>query len=150
MNRRILTILLIFLLSICFDSSMRASELSGNTGNHTDDEITMLQKIAICEANIDGEEGMAYVIKTVMNRVESDKFPNSIKDVIYQKNQFSTIKSGAYDKAKPTEESLNAYYKALEMDNEALFFENDHGKKNTWHQRNLQFLFEYEHHKFYK
>ncbi len=142
-------ILIIFLLSFHFKSYMNATELSEHD-IHNDDEIEMLQKIAICEANVDGVEGMAYVIKVVMNRVESDKFPNNVKDVIYQKNQFSTIKNGAYDKAKPNEESKEAYDLALELDNEALFFENDHGRSNTWHKRNLQFLFEYEHHKFYK
>jgi N-acetylmuramoyl-L-alanine amidase len=44
---------------------------------------------------------MRYVVDVVLNRVDSDKFPNTVEDVIYQMNptQFSTMVDGAFERA---------------------------------------------------
>lgn len=48
----------------------------------------MLAKIAMAEAEGESVEGKALVILVVLNRVWSDEFPDSIEEVIFQKNQF--------------------------------------------------------------
>ena len=35
-------------------------------------------------------EGKALVMLTILNRVNSDKFPNSIEEVVLAQNQFTT------------------------------------------------------------
>lgn len=117
----------------------------------SDEEIEMLQKIAIAEAQCDSPDGMAYVIKVILNRVESDDFPNTIEDVIFQDNpvQFSTVKNGSYSKAIPNEDSMKAYEIAKTYDIDALYFEST-SNENSWQSRNLEYLFTYKHHKFYK
>ena len=117
----------------------------------TNEEIEMLQKIAIAEAKCDSPDGMAYVIKVILNRVESEKFPNTIEDVIFQDNpvQFSTVKNGSYSKAIPNEDSMKAYEIAKTYDIDALYFEST-SNENSWQSRNLEYLFTYKHHKFYK
>lgn len=42
--------------------------------------------------------GMCYVADVVLNRVRSDRFPNTITEVIFQENQFSVIKDGSFNK----------------------------------------------------
>lgn len=64
------------------------------TYSATDDEIMLIARVAECEAG-HVEEGRRYVIDTILNRVDSPDFPNSITGVIYQSGQFSVVNSGA-------------------------------------------------------
>lgn len=115
-----------------------------------DDEI--LLRIAMAEAEGEGTEGKALVMCVVMNRVNYEKFPDNIKDVVFEKNQFSPVREGGrYYTETPDQEC----YEALDMvkhgwdeSQGALYFES--GEGDTWHSRNLDFLFQYGGHKFYK
>ena len=53
----------------------------------SDEEL--LQKIAVSEAGNQGPDGMWLVMCVVMNRVESEDFPDTISEVINQKGQFT-------------------------------------------------------------
>ena len=46
----------------------------------------------MAEAEGEGTEGKALVMKVVLNRVESREFPNSIEDVVFQPGQFEPVK----------------------------------------------------------
>ena len=122
----------------------------------TEEEKIMLQKIALAEAEGEGPAGMVYVMLTVINRKESDDFPDSIEEVIFQHKgenyQFSTVKEGGrYYSAEPNESSKEALMLIDEFVNQGmLYFENPRGKESTWHSRNLTYLFEYKNHVFYK
>lgn len=58
------------------------------TGN--DREI--LARLARLEAENQSLEGQMAAIEVVLNRIMSDEFPNTLTDVVYQKNQFSPAK----------------------------------------------------------
>jgi len=58
----------------------------------TKSEERLIQKIMYLEAHTHGVKGMTLVGRTIMNRVYSKKFPNTVKKVIYAKNQFVTVK----------------------------------------------------------
>lgn len=117
----------------------------------TEEESLLLQQIAIAEAGNQGIGGMAFVIQTILNRVEDENFPNTIEEVISQKKQFTTYAEGKYKDLKPTENSQKAIELLSILQNRGqLYFENDLGKESTWHSRNLEFIFEYGDHKFYK
>lgn len=60
----------------------------------TTDEYTLLASIIYCEAGGEPYEGQLAVGYVIMNRVRSNKFPNTITDVVYQKNQFAPVASG--------------------------------------------------------
>lgn len=116
-------------------------------------ESYLLAKIAMAEAEGEDVEGKALVIMVVLNRVWSDKFPDSIEEVIMQENQFSvTHEGGRWWTVEPDEDC----YKALDMviaeqwdgSQEALYFESE--GKSTWHQDNLEYLFKHGNHYFYK
>lgn len=117
-----------------------------------EDDDHLLAKIAMAEAGGEDIEGKAYVIMVVLNRVRSDKFPDTIHKVIYQKNQFTPASNGKLDNIKPDEDC----YKAIDMvingwdkSQGALYFESCKNE-NNWHSRNLQYLFKHGGHRFYK
>lgn len=57
--------------------------------DYSEEDLYNLVMITIAEADGESELGKRYVIDTVLNRVESNDFPNNITDVIFQENQFS-------------------------------------------------------------
>lgn len=61
--------------------------------NHiTENERETLARLVYLEARGQSYLGQKAVVEVVLNRVLSDEFPNTIDDVIYQKNQFSPAK----------------------------------------------------------
>jgi N-acetylmuramoyl-L-alanine amidase len=52
----------------------------------------------MAEAEGECEEGKRLVIDTILNRVDSKHFPNTVSEVIYQKNQFSSMWNGRVEK----------------------------------------------------
>ena len=112
----------------------------------------MLAKIAMAEAEGESVEGKALVILVVLNRVWSDQFPDSIKEVIFQKNQFSPVaEGGRYWTTEPDA----GCYEALELvmggwdESQGAFYFESTGR-DGWHSQNLEFLFEFGGHKFYR
>lgn len=78
-------------------SPVKGSDLPlGPTRIYTDSEkkeLTCLARNMYFEAATEGFEGWVAVANTTMNRVKSDKFPNTICKVVYDRYQFSwTIK----------------------------------------------------------
>lgn len=118
----------------------------------SDEESQMLLKIAMAEAEDQDVIGKALVMNVIKNRVDSDRFPNSIKEVIYQPKQFSPIEDGRYDIAVPDAECYEALEWVLSYwdgSNGALYFEAN-WNENRWHKENLTNLFQYGDLIFYK
>ena len=75
----------------------KAAEAAVREAKNADaDTIALLAAILECEAGI-SYEGMIAVGTVIMNRVGSSKFPNTIRDVVYQSGQFSPVSSGKLD-----------------------------------------------------
>lgn len=55
--------------------------------------VSLLSHLIYCESGNQSMEGKIAVGNVIQNRVASPSFPNTIYDVIYQTNQFSTAKS---------------------------------------------------------
>lgn len=64
----------------------------------TDEEIDLIALITMAEAEGEPERGKRLVIDTILNRVDSEYFPDTITDVIYQKNAFEALWNGRVDK----------------------------------------------------
>lgn len=58
------------------------------------DEKTLLAAIIYCEAGNQPHAGKVGVGAVIMNRVRSSRFPNSIREVIYQRGQFGPAITG--------------------------------------------------------
>lgn len=62
------------------------------TNNNTD--LNLLSKLVYAEARGEPYNGMVAVAATVLNRVSSSKFPNSIAGVIYQAGAYTCVSDG--------------------------------------------------------
>ena len=55
----------------------------------TEDEMNLLYTTVYCEAGNQGHEAQVMVALVILNRLNSDKYPDTLREVIYQPNQFS-------------------------------------------------------------
>lgn len=78
----------------------------------TPEERDLLARLIHAEARGEPLEGQIAVGAVVINRVKSDKFPDTITEVIYQKGQFSPIALGTMPKV-PQESAVEAAERAL-------------------------------------
>lgn len=116
----------------------------------------LLAKIAMAEAEGCDTHTKELVILTVLNRVHSDSFPDTISDVIYQKlngvPQFSPTVSNRWE-LEPSEDCWlaveNVMMAEYDFSQGCLYFESCEDEDN-WHNRNLEFLFESGGIRFYK
>lgn len=121
-----------------------------------------LKKIATCEAGNQSVQTMSLVILTVLNRVKSPQFPNTVYEVITQKfngvYQFSVcLPGGTWYYMEPndkSEEALAMVWESLyDYSDGILYFENigtDEEAANSWFGRNLVFCFKSDDLRFYK
>mgnify|MGYP000192299736 FL=1 len=69
--------------------------LTGNSFSLEDQEYQVLLKIVEAEAGCEDTEGRMLVANVVMNRVRNGNFPNTVTEVVYQRQdgtaQFSTF-----------------------------------------------------------
>lgn len=82
-----------------------------NEPKYTEYELDLLARVIWSEAGSDWltDEHQRAVASVVINRVNDERFPNTINDVIYQKGQYGCVSNGminrtpnqrAYDNAK--------------------------------------------------
>lgn len=93
----------------------------------SDDEIMLTKRVAMAEAgNTEPIEGIERVIEVIANRVRSNKFPNTITEVCYQKHQFQTVIEGTIWKYEINDNVEEAWNNLVErgycVDEYVLFF----------------------------
>ena len=64
------------------------------------EDIDLISRVVMAEAEDEPYEGKIYVVDTILNRVDSKHFPNTVHDVIYQKDQFTSMWNGRYDRCQ--------------------------------------------------
>lgn len=127
--------------------------------NLSEEDKYLLAKIAMAEAEGESIDTKIYVILTILNRADSEVkyFPNTIEEVIFQNKdgvyQFSPVMpNGRWWRIEPNEECWEAVEIVNRMKEDtsmgALYFEACKGE--SWHSRNLKFLFESDNTRFYK
>lgn len=122
---------------------------------NVDDEY-LLAKIAMAEAEGESLETKVLVILTVLNRVHSGEFPDTINDVLFQvvggTHQFTPIADGRWYRVEPNDECWEAVRIVQETMYDysygALYFESDPGE--NWHSRNLTLVCESDSMQFWK
>lgn len=78
-----------------------------------DEELEILYKICEAEAGGSSEPEIGHVACVILNRVKCSQWPNTIKEVVFQKNQFQPIRNGMYEKAIPSEKTKKAINSVL-------------------------------------
>ncbi len=99
----------------------RLSEEAANAAWRDISEITfaegdrkLLANIIYCEAGGECYEGKLAVGAVVINRVLSSKYPDTVVGVIYQRSQFSPVKSGRLELALSVDKANADCYRAAD------------------------------------
>lgn len=96
----------------------------------TDEEIDLIALVTMAEAEGECEEGQRLVIDTILNRVDSELryFPDTVYDVVYQKNAFSSMHNGRVKRCYVKEEIRQLVIEELQerTNYEVMYF---HAKK---------------------
>lgn len=79
--------------------------------NLTEDEKWFIAKVVWVEARGESREGQQAVAEVILNRLASEKFPDTLSGVVYAAGQFKSAKF--LDKAKPNQMQYEAVENAL-------------------------------------
>ena len=111
----------------------------GSIPTYTREEVELLARCVQAEAGdyCSHKNSQQYITQVILNRVVSSEYPNSIKDVIYDKKhgvQFSVAYNGMIDSVELEQETLTNVYKVLvhgtDLPSNVLFFYSDKVTKN--------------------
>ena len=92
------------------------------------DDAYMLCKIAMAEAEGECEQGQRLVIDSVLNRVDNPHFPDTISEVIWQKNQYAGMYGDRITRCYVMDELVKLVEEELEnrTDYDVVFFNAGH------------------------
>lgn len=126
----------------------------------SEEDLEALLRIVEAEAGSEDEDGRLLVANVVLNRVNSEDFPTTVKEVVFQQSegvtQFSPVASGRYYTVEISEETIAAVGRALtgeDISQGALYFASRkyaNSEKMRWFDTKLTFLFEHGGHEFFK
>ncbi len=105
---------------------------------YQEDVIYWLSHIINAESGNQPLEGKIAVGNVVLNRVASSYFPDTVYEVIHQRNQFTPVSNGSI-RSEPNTESIVAAKLCLDGANtvgNALYFINPRVSPNSWAARN--------------
>ena len=90
----------------------------------SEEDIQLIALVTMAEAEGEPEEGKRLVIDTILNRVDSPCFPNSVYDVIYQPSQFTSMWNGRSDRCYVREDIYQLVKEELESrtNSDVIFF----------------------------
>ncbi|CAH0196094.1 cell wall hydrolase [Peribacillus simplex] len=100
--------------------------------NEKDKEL--LARLVHAEAKGEPYRGKVEVAGVVLNRLDSKEFPDTVREVIYQKNQFSPVGDGSINKPAG-DDAKKAVNEALAIHgytNDALYFWNPSISDSEW------------------
>lgn len=126
----------------------------------SEEDYDILLRIVEAEAGCEDENGKLLVANVVLNRVESGRFPSTVRAVVYQadggKVQFTPAYNGRLQSVKVSEETEEVVKRALygeDISNGALYFVATRvagEQKSSWFFQHLTYLFDYGNHSFFK
>ncbi|MCI8661742.1 MAG: cell wall hydrolase [Hungatella sp.] len=131
-------------------------EKQAAAAGYTKEDYEVLLKIVEAEAGVCDSRGKILVANVVLNRVGSDEFPDTIRDVVYQPSQFSPVSNGSINTCKVTAQTVECVNRALageDYSQGALYFMNRSASRTGavhWFDGRLTYLFSHERHEFFK
>lgn len=85
-----------------------SANISTNTyGGYTEAEIDLMAAVTFLEAGNQDIKGKQLVVDTILNRIDSPDFPDTVKEVVNQKGQFGT--AGRAAKLKGEDIPIDCY-----------------------------------------
>jgi N-acetylmuramoyl-L-alanine amidase len=138
-------------------ASKAEAEVSGKGAySLSAEDYRVLQRIVEAEAGGCDMTGRILVANVVLNRVQSDEFPDNVTDVVYQKSQFSPVRDGNIDRCTVTDKTVEAVDRALageDYSQGALYFMNrsaSYSRNVRWFDGKLTYLFQHGGHEFFR
>ena len=129
--------------------------LIGNSFSLEDQEYQVLLKIVEAEAGCEDTEGRMLVANVVMNRVRNGNFPNTVTEVVYQRQdgtaQFSPVSDGRIDTVNVSQGTIDAVARVMngeDISQGALFFRSVRSRSG-WFDQKLSRVLEHGNHIFY-
>ena len=121
----------------------------------SEEDYQVLLRIVQAEAGICDEKGKILVANVIINRVLSDEFPDSVRDVVYEPSQFQPVSTGSINSVQVTDETIRCVDRALageDYSQGALYFMNRRasGSSASWFDRHLNYLFAHDGHEFFR
>ncbi len=116
----------------------------------------ILERIVEAESGDQTIKGRQMVANVILNRMKSEKFPDTVREIVFAGRQFSPVSNGSYYRVKVSSQTKKAVEKALkEKDNTngALYFMYRAGSDSSnvsWFDRELTKLCEYGCHEFFR
>lgn len=93
------------------------------------EEFELLCRTAFCEAGNQDFETQKMVCLTILNRVKSEKFPYTIRDVVYGRNAYEVTTWSNFNSVEWTEQVEAAVLSALNENNhpaDMFYFRTEH------------------------
>lgn len=93
------------------------------------EDFELLCRTTFCEAGNQDFETQKMVCLTILNRLKSNKFPDTIHDVVYSKNAYEVTTWGDFESREWTEQVELAVLSALEENNhpeDMFYFRTEH------------------------
>lgn len=141
------------------EATGKAKLSSRNANLMSDYDYEVLCKIVEAEAGTEDLKGRILVANVIMNRVNSDEFPDTVSDVVFQYAggvpQFSPVEDGRIYEVGISADTYKAVRQVLEgvdYSQGALFFiQKDAADPSSicWFEESLKFLFRHGVHEFY-
>lgn len=72
-------------------SSLNVNAMAASKKSYSESDLKYLTAIIYCEAGNQSYKGKVAVANVVLNRVDSKRYPNTIKKVLYQRYQFTPV-----------------------------------------------------------
>jgi spore germination cell wall hydrolase CwlJ-like protein len=94
--------------------SFFASVVGAQTLEVTSEEVTLIAKLVIGEAEGESFEGKKMVAETILNRLVKGGFGSSVKGIIEHPGQYDARWNAALWAREPKQEDLNAVKEAIE------------------------------------
>lgn len=98
-----------------------------NTDYITMDDAVLIAKLVLAEAEGEPEMGKRLVIDTVLNRLDSSDFPNTVYDVIYQPYHYDPAWDGRIDQFSDLDDAFKLVVDEIHnrTNSEVLYFRTD-------------------------
>lgn len=136
------------------DTDTKKALLGESSVQYSEEDLYWLSRIVHAESQGESFQGKLAVANCVLNRVKSDEYPDSIKEVIFDTKygvQYQpTVNGSIYE--TPDSDSINAAKDALSGVNpvgDCLFFFNPDTASNFWISENREFYTAIGNHHFY-
>lgn len=92
---------------------VKSDYLSDTEVTYSEEDLYVLAHVLAGEAQSYSDEEQRYVGSVVLNRVNHPEFPDTIKEVVFEKGQYSCVTDGNYDREPTQRNCANARWLLL-------------------------------------